>query len=128
MKEGVNEIERKDVEFAYQVPDNVRSDKFYDNLKRAIDENSSLSYLEKPYGYPRRLMIPQGRKNGLPLQLFVIVSPYDEVTKVLPVNSVIAGKELVDGRSLGFPFDRPIEAFRFNVTNFLFKDVSVYHK
>lgn len=127
MKKGTNKIERKDSEFAFQVPDHQRSEEFYKNLKRALSEGSSIEYLEQYYGYPRYLMIPQGRKSGLPLQLFAIVSPYSKVTKET-VNTIIAGREIDDGRSLGFPFDRPIEAFKFNETNFAFKDVVVYHK
>ncbi|OXU28339.1 hypothetical protein TSAR_003721 [Trichomalopsis sarcophagae] len=125
---GDNYITRRDSEFAFQRPDDLRSDEFYDLIKASLaNENSGLLVRQRPYGWPRRLIIPRGKPDGLTLRLFVIVNKFDE-DKAVHTDSLIAGKGLLDSRSLGFPFDRSIDHLKFEGTNFAFKDIVVYHK
>lgn len=128
VREGVNDIQRRDSEFAFQRPDDLRTDQFYDYIKASLaNENDGFEVRERPYGWPRRLVIPRGKPDGLTLRLFVIVNKFDH-EKAVKVDSLIAGKGLLDGRSMGFPFDRPVKSSKFEGNNFAFEDIVVYHK
>lgn len=86
-------------------------------------------------GYPHRLLLPLGRRGGLPLQMFVIVTPV-RTGLLLPNIDLDTMKQrhacrwtsCIDTMPLGFPFDRKIDMTRFFTTNMKFADVFVYRK
>ncbi|XP_075975560.1 basic juvenile hormone-suppressible protein 1-like [Anticarsia gemmatalis] len=86
-------------------------------------------------GFPHRLLLPLGRLGGLPLQMFVIVTPI-RTGLVLPTVDLTTMKEhktcrwsiCFDTMPLGFPFDRRIEEAHFFTHNMKFHDIMVYRK
>ncbi|KAH8370928.1 hypothetical protein KR093_005559 [Drosophila rubida] len=63
--------------------------------------------------FPQRLLLPRGRREGLPMQLLVIVSPIERRAQIVPQNTAgmmgISVATIEDGRSLGYPLDRRID-------------------
>lgn len=86
-------------------------------------------------GFPHRLILPLGTLGGLPLQMYVIVTPVRMGT-LLPMIDLNMMKEryacrwtsCVDTLPLGFPFDRHIDYTCFFTNNMKFADVMVYRK
>lgn len=101
----------------------------YKNIVKAIEDNhEKFTYMPQLYGFPHRLILPKGSKDGMPLKVFVSVSPFDE-TKSFEYDSPVWGPNVIDGtHSLGYPLDRPVRTHNFNMPNFYMKDVMVYHK
>lgn len=127
VKIGTNRIERNSHESIYVVPDETPSDVLYKKMVKAIEGEETFTYPGQKYGFPDRLILPKGRKEGFPLKLFVCVTPLDE-TKSFEVHSPVWGPGVLDGRSMGYPLDRPVHSFNFTVPNFYMKDVLVYHR
>ncbi|XP_061713967.1 basic juvenile hormone-suppressible protein 1-like [Cydia pomonella] len=86
-------------------------------------------------GFPSRLLLPLGRKGGMELQMFVIVTPV-RTSLTIPSVDMSMMKErrtcfwttCVDTMPLGFPFDREIDYTRFFTPNMLFTDILVFRK
>ncbi|CAK1585075.1 unnamed protein product [Parnassius mnemosyne] len=86
-------------------------------------------------GFPHRLLLPLGRLGGLPLQMFVVVTPVRE-GYVLPTIDMGIMKDrrvcrwttCIDNMPLGFPFDREIDINRFYTNNMKFADIMVFRK
>ncbi|XP_011142759.2 hexamerin [Harpegnathos saltator] len=127
LKPGTNKIERNSYESVYVVPDEVPSDVLYKKILKAIESDETFTYPSQPYGFPDRLQLPKGKKEGLPLKLFVCVTAFDE-TKSFKIRSPVRGPSVLDGRPLGYPLDRHVHSFNFTVPNFYMKDVLVYHR
>ncbi|XP_066999956.2 hexamerin [Anabrus simplex] len=83
-------------------------------------------------GFPERLLLPKGNKNGLPLTIFVMVTPYDGPVTQLPTAYVSCGvgynTKYPDVKPMGYPFDRPIRDYDFVTPNMFWKDVLIFHK
>ncbi|XP_066998959.2 hexamerin [Anabrus simplex] len=83
-------------------------------------------------GFPERLLLPRGNKNGLPLTFFVMVTPYDGPMTQLPMAYVSCGvgynNKYPDMKPMGYPFDRVIRDYDFVTPNMFWKDVLVFHK
>lgn len=124
---GSNKIERSSHESIYVVPDEVPSDVLYKKILKALESGENFPYPEQLYGFPDRLIIPKGKKEGMQFKLFVAVSHFDETTAV-HVDSPIWGSSVVDGRSLGYPLDRSISHNFTEIPNFYTKDVVITHK
>ena len=141
MNQGENLIERHSREFTATVGD---IESFKSLQKMAESGSVYVEGVDHHCGFPDRLALPKGHKAGLPLTLFVMVTPYGVDGEqqqhgdyyhdtVLPHGqSVVSCNGLMtvmDNRPLGFPFDRQIENYnRFYVPNMYFKQVVVYHK
>lgn len=127
MKSGTNKIERNSYESIYVAPDEVPSEVLYKKVVKAIEGGETFTYPDQLYGFPDRLILPKGKKEGMPFKLFVSVSHFDE-SKGIEVDSPVWGTNMMDSRPLGYPLDRPVQAFNFTVPNFYLKDVLIYHK
>jgi len=140
LNQGENLIERHSREFTSTVGD---IESFKSLQKMAESGNMYVQEVDPHCGFPDRLVLPMGHKAGLPLTLFVMVTPYGveeqqhsgyyQHDTVVPhgQNAISCNglMTVVDNRPLGFPFDRQIDNFnRFYVPNMYFKDVVVYHK
>ncbi|EFN73934.1 Hexamerin [Camponotus floridanus] len=124
---GTNKIERSSHESVYVTPDEVPSDVLYKKVVKALEGGEAFTYPEQLYGFPDRLIIPRGKKEGLQFKLFVAVSHFDE-TAAVHVDSPVWGSNVVDARSLGYPLDRPIPFNFTEVPNFHIRDVVITHK
>ncbi|KAL6267211.1 hypothetical protein P5V15_000288 [Pogonomyrmex californicus] len=127
LKTGTNKIERHSYESNYVVPDEVPSEVLYKKVVKAIEGGETFTYPGQLYGFPDRLILPRGKKEGMPFQLFVCVSHFDE-TKAVKVDSPVWGSSLMDPRPMGYPLDRPVHSLNFIVPNFYMKDVLIFHK
>lgn len=86
-------------------------------------------------GFTSRLILPLGKKGGLDMQLYVIVTPV-RTGLVLPTIDMTMMRDrrvcyytvCVDTMPLGFPFDREIDMTRFYTPNMKFHDVKIYRK
>lgn len=127
VKAGKNELKRNSHEAHAVTGEQLTMDVFYRKLLLAMENKEPLTYSEHVYGFPERLLLPKGRKEGLPLQVFVHVMPCT-AEDVSVTESPLWGKSIVDGHPKGFPLDRPIKAKNLIMPNMLFKDVTVFHK
>ncbi|XP_043278884.1 larval serum protein 1 alpha chain-like [Venturia canescens] len=130
LKTGVNKIERSNHASQYVFPDEVTGSMFYKKIEKAVETGEQFTYSQQLYGFPDRLVLPKGKKEGMPFKLFVFVSPIDE-NVMHTIETPVWGTTVVDGHPLGYPLDRPIKSHVFNpqhVPNMFYKDVMIYHK
>lgn len=127
VKSGSNKIERNSYESIFTAPDQMPSEVFYKKVVKAIEGGESFTYSSRLSGFPDHLMLPKGKKEGMPFRFFVCVSHFDE-TKTFEMETPVWGRFMVDGRPLGYPLDRPAHTFNFTVPNFYMKEVLIYHK
>lgn len=102
----------------------------YSNLNKAINNNEPYYVTEKfPTVFPDTLQLPMGWESGLPYTFVVVVSPVNPAELGQLHKSIWSLGKLDDGRSYGFPFDRPIWESEWNgISNIHFHDESIYHK
>ena len=143
MNNGENIIERNSRDFTSTVGDHVS---FKQLLRQAEQGNYFVKDYDSNCGFPDRLALPIGHKDGIEYSFFVIVTPttndvagvqhYEESGEYQKTAFYGYGKQLscnglfttVDNLPLGFPFDRQIRSFnKFYTPNMYFKDVSIYH-
>lgn len=126
MRQGANTIERRSSDSVYTMPDMMSSDVFYKKLEKAVGGSEPFTYYEKLFAFPERLTLPKGKPEGMRFKMFFYLSPFDE-TKMTTVELPIFGKFSLDGKSFGFPLDRPMYPWKFFTPNMFFKDVYIYH-
>lgn len=135
---GVNHLKRHSDDFTWYVSDRTTYLELY---KKVMDATNSdykfpLNQDEAHCGVPQRILLPKGKKGGMPFQFFFIVYPYHapEVQQYSTYDPVIScgigsGSRFVDDLPFGFPFNRPVKHdYYFNVDNVKFYDVKIYHK
>ncbi|XP_034944552.1 uncharacterized protein [Chelonus insularis] len=127
LKSGINKIERSSHESIYVVPDEPSGVVYWKKLVKAIETGEAFTYSSQVYGFPDRLILPKGKREGLPLKLFVFISEFDE-NHVVKMDSPVWGTTVVDAKPMGYPLDKPVVAHSFHVPNAYFKDVVVFHK
>ncbi|XP_072756205.1 hexamerin 70a [Anoplolepis gracilipes] len=123
---GLNKIIRNSQDCSFTIPDPEPSEVFYKKVLKALDGSDTLSYAERIYGFPERLLLPKGKKEGMPFQIFVYVNPLEE--EPYPYLSRIFGGYKFDNKPFGFPLDRPTFNFRYDGSNMMLKDIMIYHK
>ncbi|EFN82403.1 arylphorin subunit alpha [Harpegnathos saltator] len=123
---GVNKIVRNSQDCFFVIPDPEPSEVFYKKVMKSLDGSDSLSYMERLYGFPERLLLPKGKKEGMPFQIFAYVNPLEG--EPVPYMSRIFGGYKFDKKPFGFPLDRPVLNFRYDGPNMQLKDVLIYHK
>ncbi|XP_066992409.2 hexamerin [Anabrus simplex] len=132
---GSNVIERSSRDSNAVVHDQLTTNILLKKVNQALEGKEPL-YIGSAFrhcGFPERLLIPHGRKSGLPLNFFVVITPYEGQDINTHPSVVSCGTGLnyddVDTTPLGYPFDRTIwESSTFFVPNIYQKDVLVYHK
>ncbi|XP_015512622.2 arylphorin subunit alpha [Neodiprion lecontei] len=127
LEPGWNDIKRTSNNALFVVPDDEGIEVFYRKLKAAAEEKAPLTYSEHVYGFPDRLLLPKGKKEGLRLQVFVHVVPCSK-DHIQEIDSPIWGKAYTDGHPMGFPLDRPIQANNFTLPNMRFEEVVIFHR
>lgn len=134
---GVNVITRNSVDFNEFVYDRTTYYEIYKKIMASIkgDDKFPIDQSEAHCGFPDRLMLPKGMKQGMEFQLFFIVSEYKAPITQLhkgydPVIScgIGSGARYIDSYPLGYPFDRKIDEVVFNTNNMHFEDVTIFHK
>jgi hypothetical protein len=123
---GENKIDRSCHDFFFIDHEPEPSEVFYKKLLKAIDGSEELKLQKRIFAFPERLLLPKGKPEGMPFQLFVFVSPVQG--EPMTYTSRVFGEALMDNRPFGYPLDRPIREFDFHGPNFFFKDVFIYHQ
>lgn len=126
MNAGVNKIVRNSQDCFFAIPDPEPSEILYKKVLKALDSSDTFSYAERIYGFPNRLLLPKGKKEGMSFQMFVYLNPVEE--EPVPVMSRVFGGYKFDNKPHGFPLDRPVFNFRYDGSNMMLKDIMIYHK
>lgn len=135
---GKNTIVRKSLEMHGVIGDRPWTRRMWDKtMDTTVDGDRMVDnwWYKSRIGFPHRLVLPLGLTGGLPLQMYVIVTPV-RTGLLLPTVDMTIMKErrvchwtiCVDTMPLGFPFDREIDMTKFFTTNMKFADVMVYRK
>ena len=135
---GKNTIIRDSQEMHDVIGDRPWTRRFMDytvDVTGGVDKVVDSYWYKQRLGIPRRLLLPLGLRGGLPLQMFVIITPV-RTGLVLPTIDVNIMKDrhtchfsaCFDTMPLGFPFDREIDVTRFYTNNMKVLDVLVYRK
>jgi len=118
---GDNVITRDSHDYTWYVKDTTNYLDLYKAVMSVSDGKSKwelTDYTEGRFGIPDRLMLPKGKKGGMPFQFFFIVTPY-----VAPT-----GDYYVDALPFGYPFDRKIDETYWFTPNMYYQDVNIFHK
>lgn len=137
MKSGKNTIVRSSKDFWWTSESWTQSIQDYKHVLEGLAGTKEYHYDEShpQHQYPQRLMLPKGRRGGMPFYLYVIITPHhppalpeglDHVT----IGKVGSGTRHLDSRSMGYPFDRYIEnePVFMSLNNMHFEDVLIFHK
>lgn len=134
MNAGLNTIARNSRDIFTATEDITTIRDLYKTVNDAYQGKGEYYYEknDRHCGYPQRLLLPKGKRGGMPFSFFVVVTPYDEtqvkVETKLPSCSSQFGLFFPDQYALGYPFDRVIDETQFYVPNFFEKDVIIFHK
>jgi len=135
---GKNVITRSTDDYSWFVKDRTTYFELYQKLMLAFnsdDHKFTLDMSEAHCGFPQRLLLPRGKKGGMPFQFFFMVAPYMEPTK--PQFSgydytlscgIGSGARYVDSLPFGFPFNRVVDTRYWDHDNLFFFDTMIYHK
>jgi hypothetical protein len=118
---GDNVISRDSSEFTWYVKDTTTYFDLYKNTMMFNDKKSKWDvsdYTEGRFGFPDRLMLPKGKKGGMPFQFYFIITPYTPSTDGY----------YVDNLPFGYPFDRKIDETYWYTPNMYYYDVNIFHK
>ncbi|XP_049803490.1 hexamerin-like [Schistocerca nitens] len=130
---GENEISRSSRDFPSVRPSPLSTSELESAVNEALQGKQPFSPAATARrGFPERLMLPRGSRQGLPLRFYVIASylPSNATAASADAQSLVAGywtAELADGRPVAFPFDRRIPHY-YDLPNTHIGDVVVYHK
>lgn len=132
---GQNTIQRNSREILSTVEDYTTVRDMYKNVMDALKGKTQYYYedVDRHCAYPSRLLLPKGKKGGMPFTFFVAVTPItDKNTEVKYEKTFGCGYGLglmyQDKYAMGYPFDRVIDETQFYVPNFYEKDVVIFHK
>ncbi|XP_055378959.1 larval serum protein 1 beta chain-like [Condylostylus longicornis] len=132
---GKSVIKHSSEDFYWNVKDRTTWTELYKRVMLAIDGKMdfTLDMTEAHCGFPERLLIPRGWVKGMPVQMFFMVLPYQDVKHYEGYNEKIScgvgsGYRYMDNYPFAYPFDREIVDFEtFYVPNMHFEDVNIYH-
>lgn len=132
LKEGNNVITRESQSFSYYVKDRTN---YRTMMKEVHEKKWEMDNTEAHCGFPERLMLPRGKKEGMPFEFFFIVSPWVEPTgghkESFDRNIVCgigSGNRFIDARPFGWPFDRPISMEYWYTPNMYTYEAKIFHK
>lgn len=133
---GMNTIERNCQEFNRFTRDYTTYYDLYKDVMLSTKSEMKFAYDKygKHCGFPWRLMLPKGMKGGMVFKMYFIVVPYTEPMATITADmwdetvNCYSFDQLVDRRSLGFPFDRKINEIYWYTPNMYNYDVTIYHE
>ncbi|CAD7085090.1 unnamed protein product [Hermetia illucens] len=135
--EGENVITRSSTDYSWYVNDRTTYYELYKKLFQAVNshEKFPLDMSEAHCGFPSRLMLPKGKKGGMPFQFFFYVAPYHEpalkqFSGFDPAIScgIGSGSRYLDDTTLLYPLDRVIDVKNWYVDNMYYFDTMIFHK
>lgn len=135
--EGKNVITRSSNDFSWYVNDRTTYYELYKKLWQATttDYKFPLDMSEAHCGFPNRLMLPKGKKGGMPFQFFFFITPYHEpevkqFTGFDPTIScgIGSGARYLSDLPFIYPLERKIDVKSFFVDNMYIYDTYIFHK
>ncbi|XP_049803476.1 hexamerin-like isoform X2 [Schistocerca nitens] len=120
---GENDIKRSSRDFSLYGKEAPSYSDLHHSTLAAIKGESKffLDEFRSHFGFPQRLALPRGTRSGLPLSVFAIVTPAVSQEK----HPIL---EHGDNHPAGFPFDRRVVEFEFDVPNAHFDETFVVHR
>lgn len=133
LKAGRNIIARNSDQFTFYSKDRTSFYDLYKTVMTSISEDVKLpvNFSESTCGFPRRLMLPKGKKAGMPVQFFAIVSEYRSPSTWVIQKDWFSSSNCrrdIDARALGFPLDRYIDESVWYTQNMKYIETAIYHK
>lgn len=137
LKSGQNFLLRKDHEFARTSKDPIPTRKMTEKINDALKSGDPLEISDaKPRNnWPTNLLLPKGKKEGLEMKLYIIVTKYkmmdlgsSNVTEFRNTIGITNSALIYDEMSFGFPFDRKINEQMLRIPNVKAFDVKIYHE
>ncbi|CAH0563933.1 unnamed protein product [Brassicogethes aeneus] len=136
LKRGENKIKRSSSENPLHGPDRTTYSELYTKVDNAYNDRG-IFYLDgtqQYFHFPRRLMLPLGKKQGMPYQFFTIIYPYVEYEGAHePMGKYFypragSGSFFIDNQPLFYPLDRYIkfENMWHDLPNMNFKQELIY--
>lgn len=129
---GNNIIKHNSLDYFWTRRDRSTYTELYRNVMMTLDGKMELKHeydMVKVCGFPDHLLLPKGWYNGMPMKLFVMVSPFDSTYKQYSVEEYKfdCGSQHMDKHVYGYPLDRHIVDHDFFVPNMFWKDDMIFH-
>ncbi|XP_075161842.1 larval serum protein 1 beta chain-like [Haematobia irritans] len=133
---GKNIITHSSNDFYWTYKDRLTYTELYNYVMMAYEGQYDfpLDLSESHCLFPDRLLLPRGWKQGMPMTMFIMVSPFESSSEYTsdPIQTSYScgfgyGGHYTDNHPLFYPFDREIDEYGFFVPNMYFKDVEIYH-
>nr|CAQ63321.1 hemocyanin 1 precursor [Thermobia domestica] len=137
---GQTPIQRKSSESSVTIPDRETTKVLVQRVKDALEDKTTWNVNKdlRHCGFPDRLLLPKGKKEGMPFTLFVMVTDWEkEKVNDVPYDYDYGGSisycgtlnhKYPDTQPMGYPFDRRIENVEeFLTPNMYVKDVVITH-
>lgn len=135
LKVGKQTIVRNSRDFLITCDDSVYTRDFMRTIKETMNNDDTDKHIKLTtcQGYnllPNRLLLPKGKKGGMKLKFFVIISDHhvSKTNDKVMTNTNGLGIRIMDDRTFGYPFDRRINRNTFFCPNMFMTDVTVYHR
>ncbi|XP_061402771.1 larval serum protein 1 beta chain-like [Musca vetustissima] len=130
---GTNVIKRNPADYLFTSPDALTYTEMYNYIKLAHEGKYefNLSMSHPHCSFPNRLMLPRGWEQGMPMQLFFMITLDDDDHDQFDYTfscGLGSGRRWLDHKPFAYPFDREIDEYDFYVPNMYFKDVMIYHQ
>lgn len=122
----MNMIKRLSTDCVYCSRKMMPMNMMYKMIMKGIQGTEPFMMMNKMYGFPMHMYLPRGRVGGMPFKLFVMITPIDD-SKMMMIDFPMFGKMLFDGRSFGFPLDRPIMPWFMDLKNIWCRDVYIHY-
>lgn len=98
---------------------------FHKKLHKAAEKNQTFGFSPSHYGFPNNLLIPKGRPEGMRYKVIVFIHSFE----ALRIHEIpLFGEHSYDEKPLGFPLDRSVEPWIFELPNAFVTDTMIYHK
>lgn len=133
LKAGRNVLSRSSEQFAFYSNDRTTYFDLYKTVMNAVNGSEPLpaKFSQVQCGFPQRLLLPKGKKGGLPVQLFVIITEYRAPSRWVIQKDWFSSSNCrrdIDARPLGFPLDRYVDETVWYTPNMKFIETAVFHK
>lgn len=130
---GRTVIARNSDQFTFYSKDKTTYYELYQTVMTAVNGEGKLpvNFSQSPCGFPQRLLLPKGKKGGMAVQLFVIVSEYRSPSTWVIQKDWFSSSNCrrdIDARALGYPLDRYIDETTWYTPNMKYIETAVYHK
>ncbi|KAL5277186.1 hypothetical protein ACFFRR_002419 [Megaselia abdita] len=128
---GENIFKRESGDFFHAHKDHLTYGELYKFVEAAGEGKYQFPVdytMNKLGAFPERLFFPRGWKAGLPMKVYVIVTPFDSSIKEYSYEQhhLYFGEDY-DFKPYGYPLDRPIDEVYFWQPNMYYGDFHVYH-